>query len=206
MATREHWDRAWESLGTQAPPEGVFEELLAHYAEPHRAYHTLNHIRECFAHLESAPGVQHTAEFELALWFHDVIYDTHAADNEEQSAAWGRAIMEPLSVAPAAINRVVALVLVTKHNVEPANQDEGLFLDIDLAILGAPESRFDEYEAQVRREYAWVPEEIFRTTRAQILRQFQQRPRLYHSDYFHNRLEAQAKDNLARSLANLDRP
>lgn len=204
MATRERWDRAWEILGTEVPADRVFEDLLSHYAEPHRSYHTLNHIQECFNHLDAAPGIQRPAEFELALWFHDVIYDTHAADNEEQSAEWGRAMMESQSVAPEVIARVVALVLVTKHNVEPANQDEGLFIDIDLAILGADPARFDEYEAQVRQEYAWVPEEVFRSTRAQILRQFQQRPRLYHSDHFHNRLEAQAKNNLARSLARLE--
>lgn len=204
MATHQRWNRVWDNIGLVRPADPVSDELIAHYSEPHRAYHTLNHIRDCFKHLDSVPDVPYRAELELALWFHDVIYDTHAHDNEEQSAEWGRQVMLACDTPLPVMERVVQFVLVTKHDAPPRTPEEALFIDIDLSILGAATDRFDEYEAQVRQEYAWVPEEVFRSTRAQILQAFEVRPRIYHSDFFFTRLEEQARDNLARSLAKLN--
>lgn len=75
--------------------------------------------------------------------------------------------------------------------------------DIDLAILGAPQARFDEYEDQIRREYAWVPEADFRAGRARILESFLARPRIFQTRHFNARLEESARENMARSLARL---
>ncbi len=203
MSSRERWNRTWDRLGLPRPADSVFDGLIAHYGEPHRAYHTLDHIQECFVQLDSVPQVPSREELELALWFHDVIYDTHAHDNEEQSAEWGRRVMLACDMPLPAIERVDQLILVTKHDAPPGSPAESLMIDIDLAILGATKVRFDEYEAQVRQEYAWVPEDVFRSTRAQILKGFECRPRIYHSDFFFARLETPARDNLARSLAKL---
>lgn len=86
MDSVERWQQTWSHLG-DAPPPGLIEELLAAYGEPHRAYHTVQHLTECFAHLDSSPrGPRDPASVELALWFHDAIYDTKAADNEARSA------------------------------------------------------------------------------------------------------------------------
>ncbi len=198
-----HWKDAWRCLGLSQPPS-VLEALLVCYAEPQRAYHTLDHIRECFEHLDAAPvTADRPSELALALWFHDAIYDTRASDNEEQSAEWARAVLVRASAPQGVADRVHALVLVTKHNVEAATDDERLLLDLDLSILGAPEERFDEYEEQIRFEYSWVPEEDFRKARARILRQFIARLRLYQTCYFQNQLEARARENLARSLVKL---
>lgn len=77
------------------------------------------------------------------------------------------------------------------------------FFDADLSILGAQPARFQEYEAQVRSEYAWVADAIFRPTRAKILREFLGRPRLYGTVHFQERYEAQARRNLQNSLGYL---
>ena len=47
------WNEIWSALGAKAPA-GVLEEVTRRYAEPHRAYRTLDHIAECFAALEGA--------------------------------------------------------------------------------------------------------------------------------------------------------
>src|SRR5262249_26786699 len=102
--------------------------------------------------------------------------------------------------------RVRELVLATRHRAEPASADGRLTVDVDLSILGAPPERFEEYEAQIRQEYAWVPDPAFRDARAKILREFLTRPSLYATDFFRKRLEARARSNIAGSLARLEDP
>ncbi|MEJ2132683.1 MAG: N-methyl-D-aspartate receptor NMDAR2C subunit, partial [Gammaproteobacteria bacterium] len=92
----------------------------------------------------------------------------------------------------------------TKHAAAPRTPDQKLVSDIDLAILGADLPRFDAYEEQIRREYAWVGDEEFRTTRKAILEGFLDRPSIYLTPYFHERFEAIARHNLARSLEKLE--
>lgn len=205
MGAREAWDDAWRALRA-SPAGGLLAQLEARYAEPHRAYHTLQHLRECFEQLAPASKLApHLPEVQLALWFHDAIYDTRAGDNELRSAEWASAALTQAGADAQAAQRVHALVLATQHAAVPEGPDAQLLVDVDLSILGAADARFDEYERQVRREYAWVPEEGFRSARARVLKSFLDRPRIYGTEWFAERLEARARANLARSLAELTR-
>ena len=85
----------------------------------------------------------------------------------------------------------------------PLDPDARLLVDIDLAILGAAPERFDEYEVQVRQEYAWVPGPLFRRKRREILQGFLDRPCIYTTEPFRTRFELQARSNLQRSVARL---
>ena len=96
-----------------------------------------------------------------------------------------------------------ALIMATCHAALPDSDDARLLVDIDLSILGADPERFDEYEVQVRQEYSWVPGVLFRRKRREILQGFLARPRLYETDWFEQRLEAQARSNLQRSVRRL---
>jgi predicted metal-dependent HD superfamily phosphohydrolase len=169
----------------------LLAELRARYAEPQRHYHTLAHIEHCLEEFDPRQAADPEA-VELALWFHDAVYDPRRPDNEEKSAAW------LLEVLPEA-RRAAALILVTKHH-RASTPDEALLVDVDLAILGQPEPRFDLYERQIRAEYAWVPEDVFRRKRGEILRGFLGRPSIYQTDTFRAKYEAQARRNLERSL------
>jgi predicted metal-dependent HD superfamily phosphohydrolase len=71
---------------------------------------------------------------------------------------------------------------------------------VDLSILGAPEERFDEYERQIREEYAWVPRFLFRRTRCGILKGFLERPRIFNTPHFFAAREDAARANLQRSI------
>jgi predicted metal-dependent HD superfamily phosphohydrolase len=200
MPTRERWQATWSGLGLEAPPR-LYEDVCLRYGEPHRAYHTLRHLEECFAHFERARHLAaYPAEVELALWLHDVIYDPRAADSEERSAAFTSQALGAGGASPAQEERVAGLVLATKHATAQASGDHAVLLDVDLSILGAPRTRFIEYEAQVRREYAWVPEEAFRKARSAILARFLERPRIYATHFFSDLLETQARSNLRDSL------
>jgi len=76
-------------------------------------------------------------------------------------------------------------------------------VDVDLSILGAAPERFDQYERQVREEYAWVPDFLSRRERKAILKEFLARPRIFRSVHFRDRYEQQARSNIERSLGRL---
>jgi predicted metal-dependent HD superfamily phosphohydrolase len=200
----ESWRRLWTELGAREIPGGLFNQLVAAYSQQHRHYHTLQHLRECLAYFDAAASLaRRPAEVEVALWFHDAVYDPRRDDNEERSAAWaGRSVVDA-GCDQATADRVQALVLATRHHAPSEDPDTQLLLDVDLAILGAAPARFDEYERQVRAEYAHVPQPQFRSGRAAVLADFLARPRLYGTAAWHDALEARARENLRRAVAAL---
>jgi len=204
-ATDPAWHAAWRDLRLSAPAPAVFDELVGRWAEPHRRYHTLQHLRECLTLFEQLrDDARHPGEIAIALWFHDAVYDTSRHDNEAASADWaGRALLDAGASAQVA-QRVHALIMATRHAQVPATADAQLLVDIDLAILGAPPGRFDEYERQIRAEYAFVPEALFREKRGAVLRGFLQRPTIFATAACRQRFEATARSNLAKAIASLD--
>jgi predicted metal-dependent HD superfamily phosphohydrolase len=206
MANLSRWRDTWKGLGVEPPSDARYDALIACHREPHRHYHTVRHLEECFARLDDARGsAARVYEIELALWYHDAIYDTHAADNEARSADLAAEAAAEAGVPAAVIARLRDLILATRHDGVPDTQDAALLVDVDLAILGASPERFDEYEAQVGREYAWVPDRIFRTRRREILEGFLARRSIYATEHFRRACEAAARSNLARSIAALTR-
>ncbi|VTU24417.1 HD domain-containing protein [Variovorax sp. RA8] len=200
-ARRSAWADAWDVLGVEAPDAALLDALLAHYSEPHRAYHTLQHLDECLESLAlERSHARRPAEIALALWFHDAIYDIHRHDNEERSADWAQQALRDAGVEADAVQRVHALVLATRHQAQPEEADARLLVDIDLSILGAPAPRFAEYEQQIRFEYAHVPPGVFEPRRRQILGSFLARDPLYLTPSIRARLEAQARVNLQRAI------
>jgi len=201
---RERWTRLWQKTASQGDGSAWFEILDTHYAEGHRYYHTARHISECLMEFDDASHLAtQPVAVELALWFHDAIYDTHAADNEEQSALLAQRCLENAGAAVDLQSSVRDLVLVTKAHEGSTHPDAPLLVDVDLSILGAREERFFEYEDQIRLEYAWVPEDIFRTKRAEILQRFLARDVIYRTPRFYQTHEKQARANLRASLERL---
>ncbi len=203
MGANARWLEPWAALGVarSARLDDLHAQVLARYAEPQRHYHTVQHLDECFARWpELRSHAAHPAEVELALWYHDAIYDTRRTDNEALSAELARDTALSLGVSAEAARRIADLILFTRHAIEPEGPDAQALVDVDLSILGAAPARFDEYERQVRQEYAWVPEETFCKRRAGILWEFLERSRIYSTRLFRERYEAQARANLARSL------
>ena len=196
------WARDWRDLGVEAD-KALWEQILARYDEPHRKYHTTQHLAECLAlWQETHTLARRPGEVAVALWFHDAIYDPHRHDNEAQSAEWARSVVAQSATSDAA-ERVSDLIMATRHDGTPVDADAQLLVDIDLAILGAAPERFDEYEGQVREEYGWVPGFLFRSTRRRILDGFLARPRIYATDHLHERREESARANLRRSIERL---
>ena len=198
----EEWRRLWGQLGAATVNGGLMNQLVAAYSERHRHYHTLQHLRECLAHAEAVRTLaRRPAELDLALWFHDAVYDPQRKDNEERSAQWAHASVLAAGCAQDIGDRVAALVLATRDHVSRnEDADTQLMLDIDLAILGASYARFDEYERQVRTEYAHVDDAAFRGGRTKFVQSMLARPAIYATDVYRGTLEKRARENLPRSV------
>ncbi len=208
MLTAKRWLLLWQRLGVAQHADSAlanaFAALTTRYAEAHRHYHTAQHVAACLVHLDTARALcEYPDEVELALWFHDAIYDPHAKNNESQSAAWAVRVMAECSLGRPAQDRVQALIMATCHDAQPLTPDAQVLVDIDLAILGADAARFEAYETQVRAEYHFVPGILFRRARRKILQGFLDRPSIYATPRFQTALEKKARENLARSLAEL---
>ncbi len=179
----------------------MYQELVSRYSEPQRHYHNLTHIGECLAEFDSARQLaKDPVAVELAIWFHDGVYDPHAADNEERSAELAKQSITQAG-GPAELGRVVAaLVLATKTHDPGLHPDAPSLVDVDLSILGQPKERFQEYETQIRREYEWVPVTTFAAKRAEILERFLARERIYTTEFFFSKYEQRARQNVQDSI------
>jgi predicted metal-dependent HD superfamily phosphohydrolase len=201
MTSLARWQSGWRQLGASNADEALYHQLVACYSEPHRKYHTIQHLNECFMHLEKVRSLaEHPEEVELALWFHDAIYDTSKKDNEQRSAAWARDSTLAAGVSSEPAERIYELIMATMPNGVPSGRDAEVLVDIDLAILGSDVARFDEYEVQVREEYSWVPETLYRAARRKVLEEFTRRDWIYSTAPFRSEYEARARDNISRSL------
>jgi predicted metal-dependent HD superfamily phosphohydrolase len=201
---RERWNALLQKAGAKTSPSKWYDTLTAAYAEPQRHYHNQQHIAACLAEFDIARTLaQHATAVELALWFHDAVYDPRAHDNEERSAALLKQCAIEVGLPPLLTQTASNLVMATKTHSVGDDADAALIVDIDLSILGAEPKRFSEYEDQIRLEYAWVPEAVFASKRAEILEKFLARDRIFTTQRFYQKYERQARRNLAASVNNL---
>ena len=205
-ALHAQWRETCAALGlAESPSLGALrEQLIAAYSEAHRHYHSTQHLLECFAQWRPLRALaERPGEVELALWFHDAVYALRAHDNEARSADWAHASALRMGIGDMSASRIRALVMATVHSAEPIDHDAQLLVDVDLSILGAMPARFDQYETQIRMEYAWVADADFLIGRARVLEGFLARPRIFSTDAMYRRLEVAARTNLERSIARL---
>jgi predicted metal-dependent HD superfamily phosphohydrolase len=197
------WKETWRGFGVVAP-QAELPSLLTAWSEPGRHYHDLRHLRECLVRWQAWRAfAEQPGEVALALWYHDAVYQPQSGDNEWRSAEWAARAMGEAGVAKERIDRVHALIMATRHDAPAESPDAQLLVDIDLAVLGAAPERFEQYDHDVRAEYAWVPEALYREKRREVLQGFAGRDPLYQTAAARQQLEAQAKANLAAAVARL---
>ena len=183
---------------------GAFHELISRYSEPHRKYHTVRHLDECFSRLDQIRLLaKRPAEVEVALWYHDAVYEQRSHENEARSAELAAATVRSAGKPAECAHRVCELILATRHAALPRDDDAKVLVDVDLSILGETPARFDEYERQVREEYSWVPELLYRKERRTILKEFLTRAAIFNTAPFRERYGSQARANIERSLQQL---
>ena len=185
----------WQRLAPQwgAPTEivdAVYGDVVTRYGEPHRRYHTLEHIAEVLAAVDELDG---GVEVEWAAWLHDVIYDVRAADSEARSAGYAGEVLAQLRAPDDVIREVQRLIeLSATHAVVGGDKHGAVFVEADLAILSSPAERYDRYARDVRGEYGHIDDAGWRTGRRAVLESLLSRV-----------TDERARSNLTRELSAL---
>ena len=197
----------WRRLGAAGDAAIIYTVLDAAYREPGRVYHTIEHVADCLARLDEFREPEAERDpVEAAIWFHDAVYDPRSSENESRSAQWAARALGEAGVTATLVQRISALILLTRH-LTPASDSAGrLLCDIDLSILGRETTEFDRFERAIRAEYAWVPEPVYRRERSAVLSRFLRRRSIYQTDQFRHRYEALARGNLVRLIEKLGAP
>ncbi|WP_210515799.1 HD domain-containing protein [Hymenobacter terricola] len=208
MTLAARWHRLTAPLVPDAARrEAAFQELAAAYQAPTRHYHTLQHIENLLNRVAAA-DLQDPVVVQLAVWFHDAVYNALKSDNEARSAAQALAFLQDSTLEPARQQRVAFLIGRTADHTQPqppADADLLHFLDADLSILGAPEADYWAYARHVRQEYRRVPDLLYRPGRRKVLAKMLDAPVLYHTPALRTELDAAARRNLAAEIAAWDR-
>ena len=137
----------------------------------------------------------------FAVWYHDVIYNARANDNEAQSADFARQRMTALGRPEPEIDRCVEMILATKsHTCDDHDFDLAFLLDIDLSILAAHQNDYQEYCNAIRKEYYMHPEVEYNMGRKKVLKHFIAMPYIYKTTLFREIWEDKARSNLSKEL------
>ncbi|MEH1844641.1 MAG: hypothetical protein V7L25_06440 [Nostoc sp.] len=201
-----NWQHTLQPFGVdQVAAEKAFNRLVAAYSTPGRYYHTLKHIDHVLGTIEILQGyTNNLAAVQLAAWFHDVVYDTQAQDNEQKSADYAFELLSNLGIPESTITTVTRLILNTKdHQAAMDDYDSQVLLDADLAILATNLVQYPEYAHAIRQEYGWVAEAEYITGRRQVLEQFLQRSRIYFTPLMSEFAERSARGNIQEEIQSL---
>lgn len=186
--------------------------LIAAYDAQGRAYHNKTHLQDVLQKLdwarEALPqsgdmGTMPVAEqhrlfdtIELALWYHDAVYDAKAADNEAKSRDLLLHDAKKFGLRPTIADAAGNLIELTADHKEARTLAERIIVDCDLSILGAPADIFSTYDRGIRQEYSHIPAPIYKAARRQVLAGFLNQPQIFKTTAFHDRLETAARENL----------
>jgi len=199
------FERLWQRCVASPPsPDGaaVYAELRRLHGASFRRYHTLDHIGDCLRRLDKVALLLNDADaVELALWFHDSVYEMDCGTNEQRSAE----LFEKLAggANPAFRKRVRGLIMATRHLGGERNHDRRFIVDIDLAGFGAPWNEVMRNGALLREESPAKTDDQYHRGQLWFLQRLQRRRYFFATAYFRDRYEGKARDNLRRLLADL---
>ena len=194
------WNRC---AGSDAPEcVEIFRALKGRYGESHRVYHNGDHIRHCLAEFDSInAGLTQTSKdiIELSIWFHDVVYEIAASDNEAESARWFSSLADD-RLNPDIINAVNRCILYTTHQDMPADPCSLYMVDVDLSGFGQDWEGFVVDGRKIREENNHLDDEAFVGGQIKFMTRLLNRSRIFYTEYFNTRLENRARQNIIHQL------
>jgi predicted metal-dependent HD superfamily phosphohydrolase len=200
---------AWETLCSRYSADTalvtqLWEELEQAYTSKGRYYHTLDHLAYMLQLAEEhKPNARRNDLLRFAIFYHDIVYSSTRSDNEEKSAAIAEKHLARLGLGSADIAFVKEMILATKVHQQQSDDTLNLLLDLDLAILGADDEKYEAYSQAVRQEYGLYPDIIYKPGRRKVLQHFLDQPNIYKTSIFKQKYEAKARLNLQRELKRL---
>ncbi|GAA4302141.1 hypothetical protein [Nibribacter koreensis] len=182
-------------------PNELWVEIEKNYSGKKRHYHTLYHLQNLLEQLTTIKDqIQNWDTLLFTLYYHDIIYNPLKSDNEEKSAQLAETRMRQLTVSDEEIARCKQQILATKAHLTTLDHDTNLFTDADLSILGQPWETYALYYKNVRKEYSLYPDIIYNPGRKKVLNHFLTMDRIFKTDYFYNKFERQARQNLKTEM------
>ncbi|MBX2914158.1 MAG: hypothetical protein KF856_02685 [Cyclobacteriaceae bacterium] len=180
--------------------QDLFPEIEKAYTHHSRHYHTLAHLDQLVSELKPLRdqfSCWPTVVFAIA--YHDFVYNATRKDNEEKSAAFAAARLKQIAFPESEIERCLAFINATKKH-QPVNREVDLFTDADLSILGATPGRYQNYAAEVRKEYSVYPDLLYKPGRKKVLLHFLAMNRIYKTNEFYEKYEVRARINMESEL------
>lgn len=179
----------------------LWTEIEKNYTSKKRHYHTLQHLDNLLTQLtEVKDEIQNWNTILLTLYYHDIVYNSLKADNEEKSAELAEKRLKQISVSTGTIELCRNQILATKSHLKSNDSDTNYFTDADLSVLGQNWETYSLYYKNVRREYSIYPDLVYNPGRKKVLKHFLSMNRIYKTDFFFCEFETQAKRNLTNEL------
>ena len=188
--------------------KALWQDIAMRYNETQRAYHSLQHIRQLFGQFDQIKDKLNEPHIiALALYYHDVIYEPTCVDNELKSAEYAVESLNSYLSAEQCQHIYTLIMMTASHQIDKNDDwldkakkgDAAYLLDMDLSILGASWSEYQQYAQAIRQEYAYVLDADYRVGRISVLKGLLAHPTLYLTDYY-ERLEKQARENIQHEI------
>jgi len=177
--------------------ENFWKEIEKKYSEKGRHYHNLEHLGNMFSELESVKDkISDFNIISFSVFYHDVIYDASSKSNEEKSAEFGKIRLEKLNIDKQSIDTIFNQIIATKAHQKSDDQDTNYLLDADLSILGKDVETYLEYTKKIRKEYSIYPDFLYKPGRKKVLQHFLELENIFKTDYFQEKYEVQARENI----------
>ncbi len=184
--------------------ENLWNELQQHYSGANRHYHTLTHVENVLQQLLEVKELLQDWDCVLfALFYHDIIYNPLLSNNEAKSADFAERRMQRMAVDTDTIARCKEHILATQSHQLSADGDTNFFTDADLSILGQSWEAYALYRQNVRQEYYSYPDIIYKPGRKKVLNHFLAMERIYKTDFFYEKFETKAKQNMSMEITML---
>lgn len=181
--------------------ESLWCDVSKQHSKKNRYYHNLSHLENLYHHLiEVKNEIRDWDMILFALFYHDYIYNVLKHDNEEQSAKKAEQVLTTLKIEKKHIALCSKIILSTKgHNISK-NKDVNHFTDADLSILGSDWKVYEKYCKNVRKEYKYYLDFMYNKGRIKVLHHFINMPVIFKTNYFYNKFEIPARENLRREI------
>lgn len=185
--------------------ETIHDRLVDFYGEAHRHYHTLDHIQHCLQEFDRvATFMDDPSAVEIALWFHDAIYEPGAKDNEQRSAELFQKYSHTSGCTDTVFQqRIHNLIVITTHREQPSQKDEQFIVDIDLSSFGLPWDIFERDGHRIRAECADMSDDEYYPGHVKFLQALRERPTFFFTHFFQRRYEQTARENIERLITSL---
>ncbi len=179
----------------------LWTEIEKNYSNKKRHYHTLEHLDNLLAQLTEVKNeINDWNTILFTLYYHDIIYSSLKSDNEEKSAELAEKRMKQINLSSQKIELCKKQILATKSHIKSTESDTNYFTDADLSILGQTWETYSLYYKNVRKEYFIYPDLIYNVGRKKVLHHFLSMDSIFKTDFFYNKFEIQAKQNLQKEI------